>query len=102
MSLNHPINQNEERELGWLLWQAYEGNGYATEAAKAARQFAFEKLGWERLVSYIHKDNVQSIRLAKRLGARFDGDASAVLGKDTLVYRHQSLSEAAIPFVHEA
>lgn len=93
VSLNHPINQNEERELGWLLWQAYEGNGYASEAAKAARQFAFEELGWESLVSYIHKDNAQSIRLAERLSAELDGEASAsVLDKDTLVYRHMRAS----------
>lgn len=89
VSLNHPIDQSEERELGWLLWRAYEGNGYATEAAKAVRQFAFEQLDWDRLVSYIHKDNVQSIRLAERLGARLDSDASAVLDNDTLVYCHQ-------------
>lgn len=88
VSLNHPINQNEERELGWLLWEAYEGNGYATEAAKAARQFAFEELGWGGLVSYIHKNNAQSIRLAERLGAQCDDDASAVLDGDALVYRH--------------
>lgn len=90
VSLNHPIHLNEERELGWLLWEAYEGNGYATEAAKAAQQFAFQELGWESLVSYIHKNNVQSIRLAGRLGARLDGDASAVrVEEDTLVYRHE-------------
>lgn len=96
VSLNHPINQNEERELGWLLWQAYEGNGYATEAANAARQFAFEKLGWRRLVSYIHKDNAQSIRLAERLGARLDSNASAILGNDTLVYRHRNIKPGPV------
>lgn len=93
VSLNHPIHPAEERELGWLLWQAYEGNGYASEAAKAARQFAFEELGWTSLVSYIHKDNAQSIRLAERLSAHLDGAASASApDKDTLVYRHQRAS----------
>lgn len=90
VSLNHPIDANEERELGWLLWQNYEGHGYASEAAVAARQFAFHELGWERLVSYIHKDNISSIRLAERLNAHLDIEADTVIpDKNTLVYRHR-------------
>lgn len=93
VSLNHPIHQSEERELGWLLWEAHEGHGYASEAAKAARQFAFEQLGWDSFVSYIHKDNGQSIRLAEHLNAQLDREASAnVPDKDTLVFRHERAS----------
>ncbi|MFT3978457.1 MAG: GNAT family N-acetyltransferase [Sphingomonas bacterium] len=90
VSLNYPTELHEERELGWLLWHGYEGLGYASEAAMAARQFAFEELGWENLVSYIHKDNASSVRLAERLSAHFDAEASAAIpDKDTLVYRHK-------------
>ena len=93
VSLNHPITPNEERELGWLLWQPFEGHGYASEAANTARQFAFETLGWDSLVSYIHKENALSIRLAERLSAYLDAQASAaVTDKDTLVYRHRRTS----------
>ncbi|WP_430428716.1 GNAT family N-acetyltransferase [Parasphingorhabdus sp.] len=88
VSLNYPINQSEERELGWLLWESYEGNGYAVEAASAARKFAFEELGWAALVSYIATDNDRSIRLAERMGASKDHDATKRADPKTVVYRH--------------
>ena len=90
ISLNHPIDHLQERELGWLFWQAYEGYGYATEAANAARRFAFEGLGWQDLVSYIHKDNAQSIRLAERLGAWLDTKAGNLADENTVLYRHRA------------
>ena len=44
-------------ELGWILWQGNEGQGYAHEAALNARNFAFEILQWPELISGIHRDN---------------------------------------------
>jgi RimJ/RimL family protein N-acetyltransferase len=86
-----------ERELGWHLYAPHRGKGYATEAARAARDYAFGTLGWDTLVSYISLDNSASIAVAKRLGAApdpaaafADGDTAA----DTVVYRHPASSEA--------
>jgi len=81
-----------ERELGWLLFHGYEGQGLAQEAASAARDYAFGPLGAETLVSYIHRDNSRSIALAERLGAQRDDTATRHDGDD-LVYRH-SMTEA--------
>ncbi|MEO9971956.1 MAG: GNAT family N-acetyltransferase [Hyphomonadaceae bacterium] len=88
VSLNHPVKTDAERELGWLLWEGHEGSGYATEAAVSARQFAFEQLGWETMVSYIARENAASIRLAERIGAHLDEAATQMADADTLVYRH--------------
>jgi RimJ/RimL family protein N-acetyltransferase len=55
-------------ELGWALVRAYWGFGYATEAALAARQWARDELGMERLISVIAPDNVRSQRVAEKLG----------------------------------
>ena len=88
VSLNHPIEIGYERELGWLLWERHEGNGYAVEAAHEARRFAFDQLGWASLVSYISTENDQSIRLAERIGAILDPAASTPDHEPTLVYRH--------------
>lgn len=61
-----------ELELGyWLLPEMF-GKGYATEAAAAARDFAFEVVGAQSLVSYIDPGNEPSKRVAERLGARFE------------------------------
>ena len=89
VSLNHPINENEERELGWLLWEEFEGFGYAVEAAAEAKRFAFSVLRFSTLVSYIDKDNDQSIRLAQKLSATLDTEATKMVDERTLVFRHK-------------
>lgn len=56
-------------ELGWALMRAHWGQGYATEAAAAIRNWAFQRPTIDRLVSLITPDNVRSQRVAERLGA---------------------------------
>ncbi len=76
-----------ERELGWLAFDGAEGEGIAYEAALAARAHDYETHGVSTLVSYVHRDNARSIRLAERLGAVVDPDAPSSDPED-LVYRH--------------
>ncbi|MEO1306169.1 MAG: GNAT family N-acetyltransferase [Pseudomonadota bacterium] len=76
-------------ELGWILWDGFEGNGYAFEAARNARNFAFEILGWSDLISGIHTDNSASIKLAERLKAVRDRSLVLESEPETLFYRHQ-------------
>lgn len=89
VSLNLPAGFPEV-ELGWSLWEEYEGNGYAGEAALRARHFAYRTLGFDTLVSYIDSGNAGSIRLAERMGAALDADAPTPGGDPWLVYRHPS------------
>lgn len=60
-------------ELGWLLGRDHWGRGFATEAGRAALDFAFNVLRRDRVISLIHPGNQPSIRVAQRLGERFDG-----------------------------
>ncbi|MBD3679661.1 MAG: GNAT family N-acetyltransferase [Rhodobacteraceae bacterium] len=80
-----------EPELGWSVWtEDAEGKGYAQEAAREARRFAYEDLGWNTAVSFIDPENDRSIALAERLGCTRD-DAAATPdfdGKPVLTYRH--------------
>ena len=76
-----------EVELGWMLYPGFTGQGYATEAAAAARDWAFGPRGLETLVSYVDPANAASIALAGRLGARLDVTAPRP-DAGTLVYRH--------------
>lgn len=82
-----------EREIGWILFDGFEGRGIAYAAAKAARDWAFESIeGCDTLVSYITPQNVRSIALAKRLGATHDPQAALPEGEtaaETVVYRHR-------------
>jgi len=57
-------------ELGWALARAEWGNGYATEAARAVRDWVRSERGVGRLVSLIATGNARSRRVAERLGAR--------------------------------
>jgi RimJ/RimL family protein N-acetyltransferase len=88
VAVHHPVDYPEV-ELGWLLFDGFEGRGYATEAAIVARDFAFREAGVTTLVSYIDPDNHPSLRLAQRMGAVFDPTAPTPNGDPCLVYRHQ-------------
>jgi RimJ/RimL family protein N-acetyltransferase len=74
-----------DRELAWTLARPHWGKGYALEAARAALAYAFETLGWPRVISLVDPDNTRSIRLAERLGERPAGEAT-VRGAQVLVY----------------
>jgi RimJ/RimL family protein N-acetyltransferase len=59
-------------EIGWRLGRQYWGSGYATEAAIAARDLAFETLGLGELVSFTFEGNHRSRRVMERIGMRRD------------------------------
>jgi RimJ/RimL family protein N-acetyltransferase len=48
-------------------------NGYATEAAIACRQYAFEVLGYEEVFSLVRDDNIASMNVAIRNGMTIRG-----------------------------
>ena len=64
----------DETELGWLLAREHWGRGYATEAALALRDWAFDDRGLIRLISLIHPTNERSIGVAERIGERHERD----------------------------
>ena len=76
-----------EREIAWIIWPDEAGHGYALEATHAVRKHLYHVHGWEDAVSYIDPKNLDSIRLAERLGAVKDKDARTIDGNDA-VYRH--------------
>jgi RimJ/RimL family protein N-acetyltransferase len=59
-----------ELEVGYHVMPALQGQGYATEAAAASRDFARTVLGAKRLVAIIHPDNRPSQRVAEKIGLR--------------------------------
>ncbi len=83
-----------EAEIAWIIWPGAAGKGYALEATNATRDYFYKTLGWETAVSYIDPKNLDSIRLAERLGATKDHKAATVDGNDA-VYRHPSPADLA-------
>jgi RimJ/RimL family protein N-acetyltransferase len=74
------------REVGWTFARAAWGRGYATEAGRAAIGHAFDVLGWDHVISVIQPENVRSIRVAEKLGMRYERDAEVMGGTKVVVY----------------
>lgn len=75
----------DETELGWLLAREHWGQGYATEAAIALRDWAFAERGLTRLISLVNPENLASIRVAERIGERHERDIE-IHGKPGRLY----------------
>jgi RimJ/RimL family protein N-acetyltransferase len=90
----HPAHYPEP-ELGWTLMAPFEGRGFAFEAARAARAWAYGSRGLTTLVSYIAPGNARSTRLAERLGAVLDPAAPMPELDPCAVYRHPGPAEVA-------
>ena len=79
-----------EPEIAWSVFEGVEGKGVAYEAAIRARQYAYETLGWSRVISCTVPDNTRSIALAKRMGAVREGDFQHPNYGTLFVWRHLS------------
>ena len=54
-------------EIGWRIASAYWGKGYATEAANACLDFAFDKLALSEVFSFASVGNIKSRAVMERL-----------------------------------
>lgn len=68
--LNQPIQFDFSPciEIGWRLAKDFWGQGYATEGAKAALEYAFNTLNLDKVVSFTPSVNKPSESVMKKLG----------------------------------
>lgn len=59
-----------EIELSYAFGQAYQKQGYATEACRAVIEYGFRELKLRRIAYGVSRDNPNSWRLMERLGFR--------------------------------
>lgn len=64
----HPLDWPEP-EIAYSLDRPFWGQGFATEAAGAARDWLFASFPFARVASFIRPDNLASKRVVERLGA---------------------------------
>lgn len=84
-----------EPEIGWSMFAAGEGKGYAFEAARAARTYAYETLGWTTAISLIDPANDRSVALGRRLGCHEEGLFEHEVHGAMHVWRHPGPEVAA-------
>lgn len=81
------VNGRNEIEIGYHLFSQYWGKGYATEAARAFRDYAFENDMAPAVVSLIHPDNASSQKVALRNGMTLRETATAFRNYECDVFR---------------
>jgi RimJ/RimL family protein N-acetyltransferase len=62
----------DDLELGWSLVRRFRGRGLATEAARAVVAHLRETTKPPRVVAYVDHDNASSIRVAEKIGMRYE------------------------------
>jgi RimJ/RimL family protein N-acetyltransferase len=57
-------------EIGWVLHRRHQGQGYATEAARALLRYGFEELALHRIIATCQPENAPSWRVMEKLAMR--------------------------------
>lgn len=83
------INGFIRPEIGYHIRGDRQRRGYAREAAKAVRDWAFESTPFRRLYSYMKSDNIPSAATARSIGMTFDFAYEDDEGDSTSVYSLQ-------------
>jgi len=65
-----------EVEIGYDLRSDYWNRGYATQAAAAVRDFAFEQLRLPRVIGLVRPGNIASQRVAEKIGMTVEKEIS--------------------------
>lgn len=72
-------------EAGWVLAPHAHGKGYATEAVKLIHEWGDKNFPSKRTVCMIDPKNLQSIRVAEKLGYR-ESHVAQYMGNSTIVF----------------
>ena len=75
-------------EMGYDLDSRFWGQGYMTEALRAAIQHGFARLGLNRIDALVYVENHRSLRLLERLGFQCEGRLRDYFCLDGKFYDH--------------
>jgi RimJ/RimL family protein N-acetyltransferase len=86
VGLDYPLDWPEP-EIQWGLVRTSWGKGYASEAVRAVKRMVTEYLPDLSLISLIHPENLNSVNLAKAVGAHFEKE-HFFRDENWLIFRH--------------
>ena len=79
-----------EIEIAYMIDKRFWRQGFGSEAALGIRDYAFDKLGLTRLVCLIDEENIASIKVAAKIGMKFEKVGEDELGPFHLYTLHKS------------
>ena len=85
-----------EKEVAYLIHRPFWRRGFATEAGRAARDYAFEVLDRQRVIALIRPENVPSIGVARKLGLEEEPDRIQHSGFEHIVLSLARNAEKAV------
>lgn len=74
--LYQQIEDTLEFEVSYLLDKHFWGQGLATEAAREIVRLGFERYMVSRIVALIIPENVASVRVAEKIGMKYERDVT--------------------------
>lgn len=69
--------------MGYMIHPDHWGQGYAPEACRAALDYGFAEIGYDRVELWIDENNVASQRVAHKLGFKLRGNISQKYSHET-------------------
>ena len=73
LMLRYTSEEHRTGEIGWSIHPDHQGQGLATEGARAFLRLGFEGLDLHRVTAECDPRNIASIRVMERLGMRREG-----------------------------
>lgn len=83
---NPQLTDGDDIELGYRLYKAVWGKGYATEGAKALIWKGFCELGMQRVFTVALAVNAPSIRVMEKIGLKIEKRLLDELGNDLVIH----------------
>lgn len=76
----------DELEIGYHIIPRYWKQGFATEAAAACRDYAFNTLNANRVISWTNPSNLASRKVSEKNGMTFEKETKDSYGRPSVVY----------------
>lgn len=83
---------DREYETGIIIDKRFQGQGIGKNVLKFLSQEAFKRLNANRLVAYIHPENIVCLSIYKYVGFQIEGIARKARKLDEVFYDHNILS----------
>jgi ribosomal-protein-alanine N-acetyltransferase len=83
-----------ETQIFYVILPEYQGRGFASEAAAGLVEYAFTKLGVERLFASMAAENAASVKVAEKLGMKFEGSTEKEMNGVAYQGRRYSLAKS--------